>query len=226
MKTLSGVILACRRPVVRAHPRWRWAAIVSILLLASTLGSGCADDTREEGPTIPSVTIDDLLSAPVPSLCEHEPGNLVNGRLPLLSPKQGSVEVAKVPEGDDFFVTYGDLTSDGGGDGAFVTSCVAGSSCEPEMWDVCGEGAVAWPQTVQAYTSGEARAVRLGGVDLGDLTHGRELVKSLDIEDGVLKVTWMTNGPNDFACCPSREMTATLRWDGEQMVVENMERSR
>jgi hypothetical protein len=39
----------------------------------------------------PAVKVDDLLSAPVPNLCKHEPGNLVNGQLPNQDPRYGHV---------------------------------------------------------------------------------------------------------------------------------------
>ncbi|MEV0769490.1 hypothetical protein [Nocardia salmonicida] len=179
--------------------------LLSVCLVASI---GCSvgntptsSDHREVG-----ITLDDLLSAPVPSLCRHEEGKLVNGILPLQNPREGFVAVAHRSETeDDFFVAFGDLTGRGADDGAVVTSCSAGG--------------VAWPATVQLYTAGPTR---LGGVDLGELTHGRELVTELTISGRVLHVRWLTNGPNDAACCPSVKMTADLRWDGTAVRTENM----
>lgn len=142
----------------------------------------------------------------------HEPGFLANGTLPLQDPFYGFVSIAKdsfaaVPT-DDLMVALGDLTGDGQDDGAFVTACTAGG--------------VGWPATIQVYTG--AGPTRLGGVDLGDVTHGREFVKSIEIADGVVKVAWMTNSETDAACCPSVPVSADLRWSGTEMVVENMVR--
>jgi hypothetical protein len=111
-------------------------------------------------------------------------------------------------------VAFGDLTG-GGGDAAMVIHCNAGG--------------VGWPETVQLYTAGPkldmAGPTRLGGVDLGDLTHGgSEGVTELSISDGVAHVTWMANGPNDGACCPTVKMMADLRWDGSTVVAQNVRR--
>ena len=111
-------------------------------------------------------------------------------------------------------VAFGDLTG-GAGDAAMVIHCNAGG--------------VGWPETVQLYTAGPkldiAGPTRLGGIDLGDLTHGgSEIVTDLSISDGVAHVTWMANGPNDGACCPTVRMMADLRWDGSTVVAQNVRR--
>lgn len=54
----------------------------------------------------------------------------------------------------------------------------------------CTAGGVPWSETVQLYTAGP---MRLGGVDLGDLTHSREVVTDLSITDGVAHVTWLAD---------------------------------
>jgi hypothetical protein len=157
------------------------------------------------------VTLNDLLSAPVPSLCKHAPGTLVNGKLPVQDPSTGQVTVAQrhsANTSDDYFVAFGDLNGDGTNDGALVT--------------VCSAGGVPWPETVQLYTAGPTW---LGGVDLGELTHGREVVKDLTISNGAAHVTWMTNGPNDAMCCPTVQMKGDLRWNGTTVVAENVRRT-
>lgn len=110
-------------------------------------------------------------------------------------------------------VAFGDLTG-GGGDAAMVIHCNAGG--------------VGWPETVQLYTAGPqlstAGPKRLGGIDLSDLTHSREVVTDLSISDGVAHVTWMANGPNDAECCPTVKMMADLRWDGSTVVAQNVRR--
>jgi hypothetical protein len=74
---------------------------------------------------------------------------------------------------------------------------------------------------VQLYTAGPTR---LGGVDLSDLTHGREVVTGLSIADGIAHVSWLTQGPGDGECCGTVHMTGDLRWDGTKIVTENVKR--
>jgi hypothetical protein len=179
--------------MIRTPYRLALTAVAAIALAA-----GCASSTHSAAerhsstPTAAPATtpaampaaavkLDDLLSAPVPELCKHEPGNLVNG----------------------------ELTGDGVVDGALVTACSAGG--------------VPWPATVQLYSSGPTR---LGGVDLSDLTHGgRETVTGLSIADGVVHVSWRTQGPNDAECCGTVLMAGDLRWDGSKVVAENVKRT-
>ncbi len=156
-----------------------------------------------------AVTLQDLLAAPVPGLCQHDPGNLVNGQLPPQDSHRGQVMIAKRTTQSDnsYKVAFGNLTGDGNTDGAMVTDCNAGG--------------VPWSETVQLYAPGPAR---LGGVDLGDLTHSREVVTDLSITDGVAHVTWLANGPNDAECCPTIKMAADLRWDGSTVSAQNVRR--
>jgi hypothetical protein len=156
-----------------------------------------------------AVTLQDLLFAPVPGLCQHDPGNLVNGQLPPQDSHPGQVMIAKRTTQSDnsYKVAFGNLTGDGNTDAAMVTDCTAGG--------------VPWLETVQLYTAGPAR---LGGVNLDDLTHSREVVTDLSITDGVAHVTWLANGPNDAECCPTIKMAADLRWDGSTVSAQNVRR--
>jgi hypothetical protein len=156
--------------------------------------SGCSGGTKSG--TTPAVTEADLLAAPVPSLCKHDAGKLVDGKLPP-DGHLGDVRIATHADGQDAgrpMMAFGDLTADGVDDGAFVTQC--------------GAGGVPWPATIQAYTAGPSY---LGGVDLSTLTHGREVVKSIGVADQTLRVIWMTNGPNDAQCCPTVEMQGVFK---------------
>ena len=161
-----------------------------------------------------AVTFEYLQRAPVPALCEHDPGELRNGQLPPQEGHRGNVDIALNYDTGAYKVAFGDLTG-GGGDAAMVVHCNAGG--------------VGWPESVQLYTAGPqlstAGPTRLGGIDLGDLTHGgREIVTDLSISDGVAHVTWMANGPNDGMCCPTVKMMADLRWDGSTVVAQNVRR--
>ena len=64
-------------------------------LLSAVAVAACAHTTvmSKADPSTPvptpgrrAVTFDDLLRAPVPALCQHDPGNLVHGQLP---PQEG-----------------------------------------------------------------------------------------------------------------------------------------
>jgi hypothetical protein len=161
-----------------------------------------------------AVTFEYLQRAPVPALCEHDPGQLRNGQLPPQEGHPGNVDIALNYNTGAYKVAFGDLTG-GGGDAAMAVHCNAGG--------------VGWPETVQLYTAGPQLEIagprRLGGIDLGDLTHGgREIVTDLSISDGVAHVTWLANGPNDGACCPTVKMMADLRWDGSTVVAQNVRR--
>jgi hypothetical protein len=193
-------------------------------LLSAVAVAACAYTTElsKADPATPvptpgsrAVTFDDLQRAPVPALCEHDPGQLRNMQLPPQEGHRGNVGIALNYGTGAYKVAFGDLTG-GGGDAAMVIHCNAGG--------------VGWPETVELYTPGPkldvAGPTRLGGIDLGDLTHGgREIVTDLSISDGVAHVTWMTTGPNEAECCGTVEMMADLRWDGSTVVVQNMHRA-
>jgi hypothetical protein len=199
-------------------------AVKLVGLLSVVAMAACAHTTEmsKTGPatTVPTpgsraVTFEYLQRAPVPALCEHDPGNLRNGQLPPQEGHPGNVEIALNYNTAAYKVAFGDLTG-GGGDAAMVMHCNAGG--------------VGWPETVQLYTAGPqldiAGPTRLGGIDLGDLTHGgSEIVTALSISDGAAHVTWMANGPNDGACCPTVKMMADLRWDGSTVVAQNVRRA-
>jgi hypothetical protein len=183
------------------------------LTSAMALGlSGAATSNADPPSPVPvppagsAVTLAELLSAPVPGLCQHDPGNLVNGQLPPQDSHLGTVSIAGTAD-DGYKVAFGNLTDRGDTDAAMVTDCNAGG--------------VPWAETVQLYTAGP---VRLGGVDLSDLTHSREVVTDLAISDGVAHVIWMANGPHDAECCPSIKMAADLRWDGSTVSAQNVRR--
>jgi hypothetical protein len=103
-------------------------------------------------------------------------------------------------------VAFDDLTGDGVDDGAMVTACTAGG--------------VGWPATVQLYSAGPTR---LGGIDLGDVTHGgRESVTDLSISNGVVHVSWITQGPGEPARCGTVKMAGDLRVNGPSVNIENV----
>ena len=202
----------------------RSRTVKMISLLSAVAATACAHTTpiSTATPATPAptpgnraVTFEYLQRAPVPALCEHDPGELRSGQLPPQEGHPGNVGIALNYNTAAYKVAFGDLTGRGG-DAAMVIHCNAGG--------------VGWPETVQLYTAGPqldiAGPTRLGGIDLGDLTHGgSEIVTDLSISDGVAHVTWMANGPNDGACCPTVKMMADMRWDGSAVVVQNVRRA-
>jgi len=204
-----ALIGAATAPVSHRRVLLQSRAVKLIGLLSAVAVTACAHTTAhttemaKTGPATPvptpgrgAVTFEYLQRAPVPALCEHDPGNLRNGELPPQEGHPGDVGIA--------------------GDAAMVIHCNAGG--------------VGWPESVQLYTAGPqlstAGPTRLGGIDLGDLTHGgSEIVTALSISDGVAHVTWMANGPNDGACCPTVKMMADMRWDGSTVVAQNVRRA-
>jgi hypothetical protein len=209
---------ASRRRVLR-----RSLTVKMISVLSAAAAAACAHTTATSTATpatpVPkpgsrAVTFEYLQRAPVPALCEHDPGELRNGQLPPQEGHRGNVGIALNYNTAAYKVAFGDLTG-GGGDAAMVIHCNAGG--------------VGWPESVQLYTAGPqldiAGPTWLGGIDLGDLTHGgSEIVTDLSISDGVAHVTWMTTGPNDAACCATVKMMADVRWDGSAVVAQNVRR--
>lgn len=187
---------------------------MTVVLLAAQLAYGCAHDnasgngaSSSKQSSSPAVTLADLMRAPVPGLCKHDPGNLVNGTLPFQDPSTGYVAIAKKSVNEQTpMVAFGDLNGDGADDGALVTACTAGG--------------VAWPATIQVYTAGPTR---LGGVDLGDVTKGgREYVSDLSISGGALHVSWVTTGPGEPECCGTVKMAGEIRIHGSSVAIENV----
>jgi len=146
-------------------------------------------DLLAETPTARPVASDrrriteaDLLAAPVPSLCGHPAGTLVDGRLPGIPPGEGVVwifvdESGRIPAGR---VAYGDLGPDVGNGAAVAV--------------YCDRGGASWPEAVVLYGPGPTY---LGHVVLSDLTPGRQSVVSLAVADGVVRVGFVNSWAAD-----------------------------
>ncbi|MBV9512789.1 MAG: hypothetical protein JO280_01915, partial [Mycobacteriaceae bacterium] len=110
-------------------------AVTLIGLLSAVVVAACAHTTGgtaqadhqvssempEAGPATPvptpgsrAVTFEDLQWAPVPALCEHDPGQLRNGQLPPQEGHLGNVGIALNYKTGAYKVAFGDLT---GGEG-------------------------------------------------------------------------------------------------------------
>ena len=91
--------MSARRMVFRA---WAFTLIglISVVVMAAGASSAAISnaDPATPAPTpgdrSGAVTFDDLLRAPVPALCQHDPGTLVHGQLPPQDGHPGNVGIA------------------------------------------------------------------------------------------------------------------------------------
>ena len=122
--------------------------VTMISLLSAVAATACAHatpiSTATPATAVPTpgsraITFDYLQRAPVPALCEHDPGQLRSGQLPPQQGHPGNVGIALNYNTAAYKVAFGDLTG-GAGDAAMVVHCNAGG--------------VGWPETVQLYAGG------------------------------------------------------------------------
>ncbi|MGQ0466873.1 MAG: esterase/lipase family protein [Sporichthyaceae bacterium] len=159
-------------------------------------------EIRERRP----LDTEELEGLPVPSVCGHPAGTLVDGRLPGLAPEQGEVVLASTLNPARFkdYVAFGDLTSDGVPDTVVVLKCT----------DANGPG----PDSVLVYDS---QATLLGGIGLDRVTNRRDnRVYLVEIAGGKARVDWLTTREGDQPCCPTVDATAIFRYDVEKRALE------
>lgn len=166
--------------------------------------------TAVSAATARPVTLAMLKSAPVPRLCDHPAGHLVNGSLPGIPAQHGFVMIPAVTgeAHGNSAVVFGDLNGDGVRDAAVT------------VW--CNQGGVARPDSVQLYTAGPQR---LGGISLEQISHGdRDFVESMRLVNGVVTVHWSTDRDSDFRCCATLDYAAQLHLVGNTFVVSHATR--
>jgi hypothetical protein len=131
----------------------------------------------------------------------EQPVTLINGRFegePVVEGSATHPTVTLLLEP----VAYGDLNGDGQTDTAVLLAA-----------DTGGSGTFVYLAAV-AIQSGQP--VNLATILLGD----RVRVNSLSIDNDQIRVTLLTQGPDDPQCCPSQEETRTFRLRGDQLVEE------
>lgn len=213
--------------------------VTGLLVLTLTL-VGCTTETVEDWPptptetasstpiAAPAVTLDQLLTADVPSLCGHEAGTLVDGVLPGLDRAEGIVELK----------AHAAMTD---GTGRDPSSLVALNPA-PNLGELaavaavtCDQGGVAWPDPLVGY---DAELNVLGTVDPAEQTGGaRDLVWNLawvDIEEAVdsgaeprpgnvtgqVTFDWASQYPGEANCCGTMRLSGVVEyaevsnWDG------------
>lgn len=149
------------------------------------------------------ITTNALYQAPVPSLCGHPAGTLVDGSLPGIPADQGYVNLLAKSEGMRSALVFGDLT----GDGAIDAVAVFG----------CSRGGVNWPHQIVLYAPGPKI---LGAIDLGAVTSSEHAdVEQMTIKSGDVLLEWKSYSGAGFC---SKNWSARLHWDGQMVAVLNV----
>jgi pimeloyl-ACP methyl ester carboxylesterase len=161
------------------------------------------DDLSSRAPPTPEA----LRAAPVPSLCGHRPGTLVNGTLPNIPASQGSVELAGSGRRARNMYATGDLDGDGTGDAAAVLQC--------------SRGGVGWPDWIVFYRPGPKI---MGAFDMGSVVGGaRDGTTRIAYRDGKIVVDTLDARTSDTGCCPTGRAVVTLRWNGRKIVADSVQ---
>jgi pimeloyl-ACP methyl ester carboxylesterase len=168
-----------------------------------------ATSLRSYLSAVAPVSAADLAHAPVPSLCGHKPGTLVNGKLQGIPDNEGVVQLATVggyrPTRE--MVALGDLNGDGIGDAAAVFTC--------------NRGGVGWPDWVVFYGPGPKV---IGAFDMSSVVgDARGGTKHISFTGGKITVETLDARQYDAGCCASGNATLTLRWTGQKVVAENVD---
>lgn len=147
----------------------------------------------------------DLLSARVPSACEHPPGRLVDGSLPGIPELKGSVTLGWQPgvRGRARTVAIGDFTGDGATDAVALLYCNAGG--------------VGWPNVLALYSAGPQLigGIALSDLDVPDARMSNTYVYRMWVEDGGFVVRFATQQSGDVLASASIDIEATFRWQGD-----------
>ncbi|WP_210505875.1 hypothetical protein [Naasia sp. SYSU D00057] len=154
-------------------------------------------------PSPDGVDLAGLLTAPVPSLCDHPPGTLSAGRLAGIPQGDGGVEL---PDS-----TVEDILA-----GAETTRLAAvgpSETGEPQVAAVlqCDRGGVGWPDAIVLWTRDFQL---LGGFALDGLTGGgRESAEFVEsAPEGGFRVGWRTTLDTDAMCCGLGSAEAVFAW--------------
>lgn len=181
------------------------ASVIPVIVVADAPSTATA--------TAPA--LDDILTAPVPSLCDHPPGTLVDGSLPGLPENGGVVELAGYVDGswaeEPLVDTWVDV------DGRAYAAAVIN----------CNQGGVSWPQHVLIY-DGDLQVIE--AFDLADvLGDGRQSVASLSREADSLSLEVVNSYQDgDAGCCGTKDALVTIEvvngWAAATVAKEYTER--
>ena len=157
-------------------------ALLTCFLLISCTGAPGGNGASPI-PTAVAVDLSRLPDAPVPSLCEHPAGNLVNGSLPGLGDNEGQVflrldALATAKNG-----TASDALAIGTDPSAAVAAVVS-----------CDQGGVNWPDTVVVWND----ALDLvAWVDLRRTEGSRGYIHAIELSGTELRIKWTYAGDGD-----------------------------
>jgi hypothetical protein len=191
-------------------------ALVAVLAVGGMflLTHGQAQRATGQSGIRSSVTLRDLLYAPVPAVCQHPSGWLVNGVQPGIPAMRGEMRLAWVHSP---FLTqaagtaFGDLNGDGTGDAATVLYCNAGG--------------VSWPEIVAFYGPG---LKLLGWAYLSDFNlagiKGQEHAdaRRISYQEGGVYAEWSTEDNGDGASTITLDYSATLRLSGHKIIAMDL----
>jgi hypothetical protein len=164
-------------------------------------------DVRITGPA--GFDVASLKSAWVPGLCQHPAGNLVDGKLPGIEPNMGEVSLAITDRvsGGKTLVT-GDVTGDGAPDAVVEGDCY--------------RGGIGWPPSIHVYSAGPKHVAWIDLPNLEPNATGRPYIEALGIENGRITVKFVTAHPGENDLWPTRNANASLRVQGDKLVVESL----
>jgi hypothetical protein len=155
---------------------------------ASAAPSPTPSPSPSPSPTLPPLDVQALRSAPVPALCGHPAGTLVNGHLPGTPAGEAGVELRQT--------AFGDLNADGVAEGVAVLSCAQGNTVV---------------RTVHVYRNPLAY---VGAVDAGATLKRPIAITGVRVASGMVEVSARYPGEDDPRCCPTGYVVQRFRLDG------------
>lgn len=159
----------------------------------------------------------DLRNAPVPSVCGHPAGTLVDGKLPDVPEIEGGTWLDTDPS------LIADIDGDGIEEGFAFIGCSYGGVGTPDTLGVWGPG----PRLLDFQSLYD---LAHHGSNLGDYESDRSGGVRLAADGaGRLKTVWLANRDGDFACCPTYPMDVSFKFAKGKLIfdrfVANDERS-
>ena len=187
----------------------RVGAFILVLCALIVLVAGCggsdpvalqsvAPSRPNHSAPVTTLTVSALRSAPVPALCGHHAGSLVDGELPGIPDGQGFLQLRSD------LVAFGDVTGDGVPEATAVFECSAGG--------------VGLAHQVVMYVARPEGPGILGALNTWSVEPTRDAINALEYQDGKVSVESRATNPGDAACCPSGDTAYTLAWNGRNIV--------
>jgi hypothetical protein len=154
------------------------------------------------------IPVEDLYSLWVPSLCDHQAGNLVNGQLPehLKSGYPNAAGGLKLNQDHTPKGAYADINGDGK-DEAVITY-------------VCNKGGVGWPDNLLIYDNDLNYITQVEDWKYMGMPPARGHIQQLEWTDDTVTVTWRAYGEGETGAMATQELTGNLTLDGNTANVE------